>query len=110
MLVEIVFSIGGCVETSRLTPNEDFLFTEQGVIHFCAPNVTSMVARTSSYALTNVLLPYLKRIVRDGVEATLCRERSLRRGLYTFQGVATEHLPFADLPKANLEQTFNEME
>jgi alanine dehydrogenase len=110
--VIIDFSIdqGGCVETSRLTPTEDFLFTEQGVIHFCAPNVTSMVARTSSYALTNVLLPYLKRMAQEGVEATLSRERSLRRGLYTYNGIASEKLPFSDLPKANLEQSFNEME
>jgi alanine dehydrogenase len=110
--VIIDFSIdqGGCVETSRLTPSEDFLFTEQGVIHFCAPNVTSMVARTSSYALTNVLLPYLKQMVREGVQTTLRREYSLRRGLYTLNGFASEQLPFSDLPKANLEQTFNEME
>jgi alanine dehydrogenase len=110
--VIIDFSIdqGGCVETSRLTPNEDFLFTEQGVIHFCAPNVTSMVARTSSYALTNALLPYLKSIVQDDVAATLVQERSLRRGLYTFNGFASEQLPFSDLPKANLEQAVDEME
>jgi len=110
--VIIDFSIdqGGCVETSRLTPNEDFLFTELGVIHFCAPNVTSMVARTSSYALTNVLLPYLKNIIQNGVEATLREERSLRRGLYTFNGFASEQLPFPDLPKANLEQAFHEVE
>lgn len=110
--VIIDFSIdqGGCVETSRLTPNEDFLFTECGVIHFCAPNITSMVARTSSYALTNVLLPYLKMMVRDGVRETLYRERSLRRGLYTFNGFASEQLPFTDLPKANLENILDEME
>jgi len=44
------------------------------------------------------------------VKETLYREKSLRRGLYTFNRFASEKLPFADLPKADLELAVDEME
>ncbi|OGF60104.1 MAG: hypothetical protein A2Y62_16825, partial [Candidatus Fischerbacteria bacterium RBG_13_37_8] len=53
------FSIdqGGCIETSRLTPNLDSVYKDEGVIHFAMPNVPSLVARTSTSTLTNALIP-----------------------------------------------------
>jgi hypothetical protein len=55
------FSIdqGGCVATSRPTTIRTQTFVEHGVIHFCVPNITATVARTTSYAITNAILPYL---------------------------------------------------
>jgi alanine dehydrogenase len=110
--VIIDFSIdqGGCVETSKLAPSQEFLFTSHGIVHFCAPNVPAMVARTSSHALTNALLPFLREIVQSGVAGALKRSRPLRRGLYTLDGIVSEVLPLDGLPKQNLEQLCNEME
>jgi alanine dehydrogenase len=109
--VVIDFSIdqGGCVETSRLRAGDQFLFQDQGVVHFCAPNVPAMVARTSSYALTNVLLPYLREIVGRGLQATLMRNHSLRQGLYTLNGRISKQLAVEGMEKADLEQVLNEM-
>lgn len=103
--VIIDFSIdhGGCVETSRLWTGGGFLFTEMGVVHFCAPNVPALVARTASHALTNALLPYLVQVARLGLEAALRRSRTLRQGLYLYRGVLSNRLVQPDLASADLE-------
>jgi alanine dehydrogenase len=89
--VVIDFSIdqGGAVETSRLTPNEDFTFNLDGVIHFAVPNVPSWVPRTSSHALSNALLPYLLTLAQEGWENALRQVAELRRGVCTYRGYTT---------------------
>lgn len=103
LIIDFAINQGGCVETSTLAPSEDFLFTSFGVIHFCAPNVPAMVARTSSQWLTNALLPYLREIVQGGVQQALRQDAALRRGVYTFGGFLSATLPTPDLPQADLE-------
>ncbi len=104
LIIDFSIDQGGCVETSMLMPSEEFLFTSFGVIHFCAPNVPAMVARTSTHALTNALLPYLKEIVAHGVQGALKRNVALRRGLYTFNGYLSATLPLPEFPQADLEK------
>ena len=69
VVVDISINQGGCVETSRPTTIKDPVFEKHGVIHYCVPNMPSVVARTSTYALTNVLLPYL-HVMLDGFDPT----------------------------------------
>ncbi len=92
--VIIDFSIdqGGCVETSRLTPNLDSVYKDEGVIHFAMPNVPSLVARTSTSTLTNALLPYLKQIIPYGIEKALSLNDELRSGTYMFYGKITNRV------------------
>jgi len=89
--VIIDFSIdqGGAVETSRLTPTEDFTFNLDGVIHFAVPNVGSWVPRTSSHALSNAVLPYLLTLAQDGWEKAIRSIAELRRGVCTYRGYTT---------------------
>jgi alanine dehydrogenase len=63
------FSIdqGGCSETSRPTTLRDQTYIVDGVIHHCVPNLTAAVARTTSYGLTNSLLPYLLELGELGM-------------------------------------------
>ncbi len=86
--VFIDFSIdsGGCAETSRPTSLKSPYYIEENVIHYCAPNVPAVVARTASYAIANSLLPYLNLISELGVEAAIKNERSLARGVNVYQG------------------------
>jgi len=109
--VVIDFSIdqGGCIETSRLNPSNNFLFTRHGVVHFCAPNVPAIVARTSSYGLSNALLPFLRDLVQDGISAGLKKSAPLRRGIYTMDGRISHNLPLQNFPTADLEQLINEL-
>jgi alanine dehydrogenase len=79
VLIDFAIDQGGISETSA--PRGDFIFTEEGVLHFCAPNVPALVARTASHALTHVLLPLLRELVREGRSA-LERLAPLRRGIY----------------------------
>jgi alanine dehydrogenase len=87
---------GGVVETIRLTPNEDHVYLEEGVIHFAVPNVPSWVARTASHVLSNVILPYLQAFGKDGVLGALAALPEVRAGVCTCQGFITNpqlHLP-----------------
>ena len=88
------FSIdqGGCIETSRLTPNLDSVYNEEGIIHFAMPNVPSLVARTSSSTLTNALIPYLKQIVPNGIEKCLLLNEELKAGTYMYYGKITNRV------------------
>ena len=86
--VIIDFSIdqGGCVETSRPTTLRDPTFIEEGVTHFCVPNYTAAVPRTTSHALTNATVPYLLAIGEHGLLGTLQRTPSLAQGINLYQG------------------------
>lgn len=86
--VIIDFSIdqGGCFETSRLTPNFESVYKEEGVVHFAMPNTPSLVARTSSSAITNALLPYLKIIIQKGIDDALSECEELKKGTYIYKG------------------------
>jgi alanine dehydrogenase len=86
---------GGIVETTRLTPNEDHIYLEEGVIHFGVPNVPSWVARTASHVLSNVLLPYLLSFGEKGVLRTLKELPELQKGVCSCQGYLTNpHVQF----------------
>lgn len=86
--VVIDFSIdqGGCIETSRPTTLRDATFIDEETLHYCVPNVTTLVARTTSYALTNAVLPYLLTVSRSGLVETLSQLPSLERGVNLHNG------------------------
>lgn len=86
--VFIDFSIdqGGCAETSRPTTLRDQTYIVDGVIHYCVPNLTAAVARTTSYGLTNSLLPYLVAMGEFGILGMLERMPDMASGLNLYQG------------------------
>ncbi len=82
------FSIddGGCVETSRPTTLGDPVYVAEDVIHYCVPNTPAAVARTTSYGLTNALLPYLKALGSSGLLGMLEQEPGFAHGINLYQG------------------------
>jgi len=82
------FSIdqGGCSETSRPTTLRDQTYVVDGVIHFCVPNLTAAVARTTSYGLTNSLLPYLLELGEHGIIGLVGRLPYVSTGINVLQG------------------------
>jgi alanine dehydrogenase len=85
---------GGTVETVRLTPSEEFAYTQDGVVHFAVPNVPSWVPRTASHALSNQLVNYLLAFGRDGWREALKALPELQTGVDTCCGYVTGgHLP-----------------
>lgn len=87
--VFIDFSIdqGGCSETSRPSTHPHPTYVDEGVIHYCVPNIPARVARSASYALTNGAMPFLIEIGQAGVEGAIERNQVLRRGLQVWRGI-----------------------
>ena len=86
VVIDISINQGGCIETIRPTSIKDPTFEKHGVIHYGVPNMPSMVARTSTYALTNATLPFLLGLVKNGVDATITTEKYFRCGVVTHHG------------------------
>jgi len=82
------FSIddGGCTETSRPTTLSDPVYVAEEVIHYCVPNTPSAVARTTSYGLTNALLPFLIALGESGMLGILKHEPGFANGINLYQG------------------------
>jgi len=65
VIIDVAIDQGGCVETSRPTTLRDPTFEKHGVIHYCVPNFTALVARTATRALSSVVRPYLVQLVNQ---------------------------------------------
>jgi len=104
VLIDFSVDQGGCSQTTRLTPSEEFVYIHEGVIHFAVPNVPSWVARTATQALSNALLPYLQSIITGGLSSALKTLKDLSRGVYIYEGYLTHpHLPFDSFKRQNLD-------
>lgn len=88
VLVDIAIDQGGCFETSRPTTHAEPTFLLDGVIHYCVTNMPGAVPRTSTFALTNATMPYVKSLA-DGWRQALTRDSGLARGLNTHAGKLT---------------------
>ncbi|HEX9123836.1 MAG TPA: alanine dehydrogenase [Actinomycetota bacterium] len=104
VIVDISIDQGGCVETARMTTHSDPIYVEHDVVHYCVGNMPGAVPRTSTYALTNVTLPYALAIASLGLEAAVRHDRALAVGVNVYAGqvtnagVAEAHrLPSTDL-------------
>jgi len=86
VLIDLAIDQGGCSETSRLTTLEHPTYVDEGVLHYCVPNITSTVSRTSTKVLSNMVVPYLLEIADGGIDQTLKENTALARGVYVYKG------------------------
>ena len=86
VFLDVSIDQGGCSTTSRPTTILDPVYAKEAVIHFCVPNIPALVPRTSTVALSNILLPYLQEIAKVGPDAILKDRGALARGFYTRDG------------------------
>jgi alanine dehydrogenase len=89
VLVDISIDQGGCSETSRPTSHAQPTYVDEGVVHYCVTNMPGAVARTSTFALNNVTLPFVIALAGKGAEKALMDDVHLRRGLNVFRGQMT---------------------
>ncbi|MGH8177489.1 MAG: alanine dehydrogenase [Steroidobacter sp.] len=89
VMVDISIDQGGCFETSRPTTHADPTFTVDGVVHYCVTNMPGAVPRTSTFALTNATLPYVKALADHGVDKALTLDPYFAPGLNVHQGAIT---------------------
>jgi len=91
VIVDTVMDQGGCVSTSRITTHSDPVFVDYDVIHYCVPNIPANAARTATYALNNVLVPYVLAIGdAGGIEQCLWDNSALRNGTYMYKNHLTK--------------------
>ncbi len=90
LIIDLAIDQGGCIETSRLTTLEQPTYVEEGVIHYCVPNITAAVSRSSTKVLSNLVAPSLLEIGELGLEQSLRENQSLARGVYVFQGTISK--------------------
>jgi len=86
VIVDVSVDQGGCVETTRVTSHAKPTFSKHGVVHYGVPNMPAAVPRTSTYALTNVTLPYVRAIANKGWQRAVREDRSLARGVNVARG------------------------
>ncbi len=97
VMVDISIDQGGCFETSRPTTHADPTFVCEGVVHYCVTNMPGAVPRTSTYALTNATLPYVKALACHGIEEALAMDPYLAQGLNVHEGAITHEAVARDL-------------
>ncbi|MBL4656355.1 MAG: alanine dehydrogenase [Flavobacteriales bacterium] len=105
VLVDVSIDQGGCFETAKVTDHNKPTFIKHDVVHYCVPNITSRVARTASYALSNIFADILLEIGEfGGVDGMLKANRGVRHGVYIYNGILTnkmlgDHLeiPYKDI-------------
>jgi alanine dehydrogenase len=85
-ILDVSIDQGGCIETSRPTTLADPTFVRQGVTHFCVPNFTADLGRSSSIAISQAMLPYLLSIARYGAEDAIEKCPDLASGVYMLRG------------------------
>jgi alanine dehydrogenase len=89
VLVDVSIDQGGCFETSHPTTHSDPVFEVDGIVHYCVSNMPGAVPVTSTFALTNVTLPYAELIADYGIREAIARSRPLARGVNVFEGKLT---------------------
>ncbi|MGH8265453.1 MAG: alanine dehydrogenase, partial [Steroidobacteraceae bacterium] len=97
VMVDISIDQGGCFETSRPTTHAEPTYLVDGVIHYCVTNMPGAVPRTSTFALTNATLPYVRSLADFGWQKALARDAGLARGLNVHEGHITHEAVAHDL-------------
>jgi alanine dehydrogenase len=89
VIVDVAIDQGGCCETSHATTHADPTYVVDGVVHYCVANMPGAVARTSTFALNNVTLPFTLALADKGWQKALKDDVHLRAGLNVHAGKVT---------------------
>jgi alanine dehydrogenase len=108
VIIDIAVDQGGCIATiDRLTTHSNPVYIKHGVIHYSVGNIAGAVPITSTFALTNVTLPYILEIADKGHRTAAIKNPSLAKGFnvykgrITHQGVALSlNMPYCPLEEA----------
>lgn len=89
VFVDVSIDQGGLAETSRPTTHAEPTYIVDGVVHYCVANIPGAVGRTSTYALTNVTTPYVRRLAGEGWRAAAKKDPAIKLGINTTEGKIT---------------------
>lgn len=89
VLVDVSVDQGGLAETTHPTTHREPTYIVDGVVHYAVSNMPGAVARTSTYALTNITTPYVLRLAEQGWQEACRQDPALRLGLNIVEGKVT---------------------
>jgi alanine dehydrogenase len=89
VVVDVAIDQGGCFETSHATTHSDPTYVVDDVVHYCVANMPGGVARTSTFALNNVTLPFALTLANKGYKQALDDDPHLCEGLNVHGGQVT---------------------
>jgi len=86
LIMDLSVDEGGCVETSRPTLHSTPTYVEEGIIHYCVPNVTGVIGRTATHMLNNASWPFVREMARLGIDEALETNPAIAAGVATRHG------------------------
>ena len=89
-LVDVGIDQGGIAETSRPTSHSSPTYIEEGVVHYCVPNMPAACARTASLALEAAVLPFLRKLLKNEIDADLATGIQVKAGKVTHEQLARD--------------------
>lgn len=95
VIVDVAIDQGGCAETSRPTTHDDPVYMVDGIIHYAVANMPGAFPRTSTVALTNATLPFVRELAARGIDGALAADPQLAGALNTYRG-AVAHRALAE--------------
>ena len=105
IIVDITIDQGGISETSKPTTHTEPVFIEEGVLHYCVANMPGAYPKTSTVALTNATLPYIRKLANEGTVNAVKNDSSLALGVNIYNGKMTN-----DAVAKTLNLQFNRLE
>ncbi len=89
VIIDVAIDQGGCVETAKPTTHSQPTYIVDDVVHYCVTNMPGAVGRTSTYALTNVTLPYVLQLAKKGLDRAVRENPGLAAGVNVRDGRVT---------------------
>jgi alanine dehydrogenase len=89
VVVDVAVDQGGCCETTQPTTHSHPTYVVDDVVHYCVANMPGAVPRTSTFALTNVTLPYARKLAKFGFKEAVLRDAALAQGVNVYLGHVT---------------------
>ena len=86
VIIDVSVDQGGCFETSRPTTHDAPIYKVDGIVHYSVANMPGAYPKTSTIALTNVSLPYVKTLANKGLERAFREDSAIRSALNTYEG------------------------
>ena len=86
VFIDVSIDQGGCAETSRPTTHDQATYVEEGVIHYCVPNMPGVVARTATHAFVNAGMPYILEIANLGATQAMMQNPAIEKAVNTHNG------------------------
>lgn len=86
VFIDVSIDQGGCAETSRPTTHDNATYIEEGIIHYCVPNMPGVVARTATHAFVNSAMPYILEVANLGAAQAMTQNPAIEKAVNTHDG------------------------